>query len=179
MNQSSNGTTLADLTQRERDLARREAELDAKAKALLGARPKNNWPFCMSTQPWCLLRRSQLYLTCGYHLVFPFIYHSIPNEIPEPFQPLMTRLYQLWLVLFVTLIINMVACVFILTSGATDGGKDMGASLGSVQLSLTGDFFGRAHGRVRYLVFIAPASFLLWYRPIYNGYMKASHLRIG
>jgi hypothetical protein len=42
----------------------------------------------------------------------------------------MTRLYQLWLVLMLTLIINMVACIFILLAGAADGGRDLGASIG-------------------------------------------------
>jgi hypothetical protein len=62
--------------------------------------------------------------------VFPLIYHDIPSEIPEPFRPLITRLYQLWLVLFGTLIINMIACIFILLAGSNDGGKDLGGSIG-------------------------------------------------
>ena len=42
----------------------------------------------------------------------------------------MSRLYLLWLVLAATLIINMVACIFVLTAGSSDGGKDLGASIG-------------------------------------------------
>jgi hypothetical protein len=62
--------------------------------------------------------------------VLPLIFHSIQDEIPEASRPLMTRLYQLWLVLMLTLIINMVACIFILLAGAADGGRDLGASIG-------------------------------------------------
>ncbi|KAI0322210.1 scamp family-domain-containing protein [Amylostereum chailletii] len=51
----------------------------------------------------------------------------------------------------------MVACIFILTSGSSDGGKDLGASIG-------------------YIPIIGALSFLLWYRPIYNGYMKEQAL---
>ncbi|PPQ72595.1 hypothetical protein CVT26_003698, partial [Gymnopilus dilepis] len=77
--------------------------------------------------------------------LFPLIFHSIPDEIPEAHRPLITRLYQLWLVLLGTLIVNMVACIFILTAGSASGGGDLGASLG-------------------YLIFISILSFLLWYR---------------
>jgi hypothetical protein len=42
----------------------------------------------------------------------------------------MTRLYQLWLVLLATLVINMVACIFLLVAGSSDGGKDLGGSIG-------------------------------------------------
>ncbi|TFY72661.1 hypothetical protein EVG20_g331 [Dentipellis fragilis] len=123
----------AELTQRELDLERRERELNNKAENIR-KHGRNNWP------PF-----------------FPLIFHSIADEIPEASRPLVTRLYQLWLVLFGTLIINMVACIFILTSGANDGGKDLGASIG-------------------YIFVIGALSFLLWYRPIYNGYMKEQAL---
>jgi len=62
--------------------------------------------------------------------VFPLIYHSISEEIPEASRPLITRLYQLWLVLLGTLLINMVACIFVLLAGSSDGGKDLGGSIG-------------------------------------------------
>jgi len=61
--------------------------------------------------------------------VFPLIFHSIKDEIPQASQPLITRLYQLWLVLFGTLIVNMVACIFILTAGAGNGGSDLGSGI--------------------------------------------------
>jgi hypothetical protein len=62
--------------------------------------------------------------------VYPLIYHSISEEIPEASRPLVTRLYQLWLVLLATLLINMLACIFVLVAGASDGGKDLGGSIG-------------------------------------------------
>ena len=67
--------------------------------------------------------------SCVYP-VFPLIFHSIKDEIPEASQPLITRLFQLWLVLVATLIVNMVACIFILTAGAAGGGSDLGSSIG-------------------------------------------------
>jgi len=51
----------------------------------------------------------------------------------------------------------MVACICILISGSAAGGSDLGASIG-------------------YLLIISVLSFLLWYRPIYNGYMKEQAL---
>ena len=62
--------------------------------------------------------------------VYPLIFHSISEEIPDASRPLVTRLYQLWLVLLATLLINMLACIFVLVAGASDGGKDLGGSIG-------------------------------------------------
>jgi len=121
------------IRQREADLERRERELSERAEQLKH-HGKNNWPF-----------------------FFPLIYHDISVEIPEASRPLITRLYQLWLVLLGTLILNMIACIFILIAGSLDGGRDVGASIG-------------------YLFIIPLTSFLLWYRPIYNGYMKEQAL---
>ncbi|KIL69801.1 hypothetical protein M378DRAFT_157037 [Amanita muscaria Koide BX008] len=124
---------LEELRRREQDIERREAELSRKADHLR-RHGKNNWPF-----------------------FFPLIFHSIKDEIPEASRPLIKRLYQLWLVLLSTLVVNMVACIFILLGGSQDGGRDLGASIG-------------------YLFLIPIASFLLWYRPVYNGYMKEQAL---
>lgn len=131
--QTSHSTRLEDLQRREADIERREAELNQKAEHIR-KHGRNNWPF-----------------------FYPLIFHSIQDEIPEASRPLITRLYQLWLVLFGTLIVNMVACLFILFSGAQGGGSDLGASIG-------------------YIFIIGVLSFLLWYRPIYNGYMKEQAL---
>ena len=64
-----------------------------------------------------------------WDVVFPLIFHSIKDEIPEGSQSLVLRLYQLWLVLLGTLILNLVACIFILLAGSDDGGHDLGASI--------------------------------------------------
>jgi len=126
-------TRAEDLARRERELAAREAELNKRADQIR-THGKNNWPF-----------------------FFPLIFHSIKDEIPEAHRSTVTRLYQLWLVLLVTLIINFVACLFVLLTGAPDGGKDLG-------------------GSITYMPIIGILSFLLWYRPIYNGYMKEQAL---
>ncbi|EIM90107.1 scamp-domain-containing protein [Stereum hirsutum FP-91666 SS1] len=130
---SADAARMQQLSERERDLERREQELNQKAENIR-RNGRNNWP------PF-----------------FPLLFHSIADEIPEASKPLITRLYQLWLVLALTLIINMVACIFVLTAGSSNGGKDLGASIG-------------------YIPVIGVLSFLLWYRPIYNGYMKEQSL---
>ncbi|KZT58959.1 scamp-domain-containing protein [Calocera cornea HHB12733] len=124
---------LEELSRRERELEARERDLARQQEALATA-GKANWPF-----------------------FFPFLRHDIKGDIPELSQQLMQRLYLLWLILLGTLIINFVACIFILLSGTADGGKDLGASIG-------------------YLVVIPVASFFLWYLPIYRGFAKEQSL---
>ena len=81
-----------------------------------------------------------------HRTVYPLIYHDIDAEIPPgDLQTAMTHLYWLWLLLFGTLIVNVVACVFLLIQGSSDGIKDL----------ISG---------VVYLPVITIASFLLWYR---------------
>jgi len=123
----------AELDRRERELAAREQQVREQQERI-SRHGKNNWP------PF-----------------YPLIFHSIADEIPEASQPLITRLYQLWLVLLLTLIINMVACILFVLAGASDAAKDLGTS-------------------IVYIPFIGLLSFLLWYRPIYNGYMKEQSL---
>ncbi|KAG8902956.1 Protein phosphatase PP2A regulatory subunit B [Tulasnella sp. 403] len=122
-----------ELARRERELAAREAEVNKRAEQVR-THGRNNWPF-----------------------FFPLIFHSIQDEIPETHRATVTRLYQIWLALLVTLIVNFVACLFVLLAGSPDGGKDLGGSIG-------------------YIPIIGVLSFLLWYRPIYNGYMKEQAL---
>jgi len=112
---------VANLDHRERDLERRERELHQKAETIR-KQGRNNWP------PF-----------------FPLIYHDISEEIPEASRPLITRLYLLWLILAGTLIVNMVACIFVLTSGGSDGVKDLIVSIIMVPV-------------------ISILSFLSWYR---------------
>jgi hypothetical protein len=81
-------------------------------------------------------------------VVFPLVYHDISEEIPEASRPLITRLYLLWLILAGTLIINMVACIFVLTSGGSDGVKDLIISIMCVSL-WAGDFLA-IHDLSRY-----------------------------
>ncbi|PAV23907.1 scamp-domain-containing [Pyrrhoderma noxium] len=126
----------AELDRRQAELDAREAQIRREQEQLSNARKngRNNWP------PF-----------------FPLIYHEIEVEIPNDSRPLIWHIYYLWLILCGTLIINMIACIFILISGSSDGGRDLGSSIG-------------------YIPVIGILSFLLWYRPIYNAYMKEQAL---
>jgi hypothetical protein len=116
-----------DLERRERDLERRERELHQKADTIR-KHGRNNWPRC--EYPLYFIHVSQACSSPPVHAaVFPLIYHDIAEEIPEASRPLVTRLYLLWLVLAGTLIVNMVACIFVLTSGGSDGVKDLIVSI--------------------------------------------------
>jgi len=84
---------------------------------------------------------------------YPLVYHSIQEEIPEASRPLITDMFRLWLLLLATLVVNMVASIFATISGTGDGFRDFGVS-------------------IMYVPVIGILSFLTWYRPIYNGYMK-------
>ncbi|CCA77985.1 related to secretory carrier-associated membrane protein 2 [Serendipita indica DSM 11827] len=122
----------AELDRRERELAAREAQLNQRADHIR-KHGRNNFP------PF-----------------FPLIFHSIKDEIPETHQETVTRIFQLWLVLEVTLIVNLVAMIFVKIAGGGDSG-DLG-------------------GAITYLPIIGVLSFLLWYRPVYNAYMKDQSL---
>ncbi|KAF9099390.1 hypothetical protein BGX27_000613, partial [Mortierella sp. AM989] len=84
---------------------------------------------------------------------YPLIYMSIPAEIPKAHQKTVNFLYSLWLALLGTLALNFLACMLMLFAGISNGAADMGVSLG-------------------YCFTITAASFLLWYRPVYNAFMK-------
>jgi hypothetical protein len=99
-------------------------------------------------------------------VVFPLIYHDISEEIPEASRQLITRLYLLWLILAGTLIVNMVACIFVLTSGGSDGVKDLIISIMCVS-RWGGDFLvnSRPFALLDSIIpLISVLSFLLWYR---------------
>ncbi|CAD6884191.1 unnamed protein product [Tilletia controversa] len=122
---------MEELARRERELEQRERDLNARASHIQ-RHGRNNWP------PF-----------------YPMLYHDIDAEIPPDSRPLVAMVYKLWLLLALSLIINLVATVFLLVGGASDGGKDM----------ISG---------IVYLPVIGAASFMLWYRPLYNAYMKES-----
>ncbi|KAK0533327.1 hypothetical protein OC842_002998 [Tilletia horrida] len=86
---------------------------------------------------------------------YPMLYHDIDAEIPPDSRQVVATVYKLWLLLVLALIVNLVATVFLLVQAAPDGGKDM----------ISG---------IVYLPVISAASFMLWYRPLYNAYMKES-----
>ena len=123
--------------------------------------------------------------------VLPLIYHSISEEIPDASRPLVTRIYQLWLVLLATLAINMLACIFILVAGASDGGKDLGGSIGCAFLFPSDRLLIPQKLRVHHPSPLLPlvvqvsssrltsALRLHPQRPIYNGYMKVRTLPVS
>lgn len=120
---------VADLDHREQDLERRERELHQKAETIR-KHGRNNWPPCQCPQSSTRIRKKHTRSSLPiFSIVFPLVYHDISEEIPEASRPLITRLYLLWLVLAGTLIVNMVACIFVLTSGGSDGLKDLIASI--------------------------------------------------
>ncbi|RUS30301.1 scamp family-domain-containing protein [Jimgerdemannia flammicorona] len=87
---------------------------------------------------------------------FPLLYMDIQAEIPRENQEVVTWLYRSWLTFLVTILWNCVACFFVLFShppSVTQGPADFGVSLTTVF----------THSLL---------SFFLWYRPVYNAYMK-------
>lgn len=94
---------------------------------------------------------------------FPIMYLDIGAEIPVQHQQTVWWLYREWLLFEVTLVINFIACLCLLFShpdSVTSAPADLG-------ISLTEMFTHTA------------ASFFLWYRPVYNAYMKETSLYYG
>ncbi|GAA6063289.1 hypothetical protein JCM10212_004671 [Sporobolomyces blumeae] len=121
---------LDELQRREQELAARERNLTAKQEHIR-KHGRNNWP----PGPW------------------PLIYHDIEEEIPEQHRATVLTLYRIWMFLIVTLLVNLVAAILLLVSGATNGGADLGSA-------------------IMYVPVIGALSFVLWYRPVYNAYAK-------
>ena len=123
----------SELAAREAELSRREAQLQADQVAHaqkvenLRLHGNKNWPFCASVLPHSSQTPT---LELIIHTVYPLIHHSINDEIPEDSRMLIWRLYYLWLILLGTLVVSVVACIFILVAGSSDGGKDLGSSIG-------------------------------------------------
>lgn len=136
----------ADLERRERDLEARERALSERAEHIR-KHGRNNFP------PF-----------------FPLIFHSIPDEIPEPSRPLITRLFQLWLVLAVTLIVNLVACIVLVVSGQGDGVRDLSGAITYVEVAAPSKI--RDSHIYRYFPIIGLLSFLLWYRFVRCSYVS-------
>ncbi|WVQ90553.1 hypothetical protein IAS59_004333 [Cryptococcus gattii] len=117
-----------ELRRREEELNRREAEFTRRQQE--SGAYANNWP-----------------------PLYPFVHYD-PSIIQDPSKRRTITLigYQ-WYALAVTLIFNLLGCIFLLISGSSEGGADMASS-------------------ASYLVFITIASFILWFRPIYLGYCR-------
>ncbi|KAI8992394.1 scamp family-domain-containing protein [Pilobolus umbonatus] len=91
---------------------------------------------------------------------FPFMYHDINSEVPLAHQQTVWWLYREWLLFETTLVLNFIACLALLffhPPSVTSAATNMG-------VALTQMFTHTA------------ASFFLWYRPVYNAYMKETSL---
>ncbi|KAL1922204.1 uncharacterized protein VTP21DRAFT_9743 [Calcarisporiella thermophila] len=91
---------------------------------------------------------------------FPIMYLDIQNEIPPESHLVMTWLFREWLATVVCLIWNCVADFFVLVShppSITTAPADFGVSL-------------------IHCFTITAASFFLWFRPVYNAFMKERSL---
>jgi secretory carrier-associated membrane protein len=121
-----------DMSERLREIQEREAKLAEREQTVVEAERKaayirkygrNNWP------PF-----------------YPILYHDIDEEITtEVGKRTVRTLYRLWQLLLIVLLLNMVAGILLLTSGQSDGAKDLISS-------------------IVYLPVIGCLSFLLWYR---------------
>jgi hypothetical protein len=121
-----------DTSSRLREIEEREAKLAERERTVVEAERKaeyirkhgrNNWP------PY-----------------FPLLYHDIDEEITsEHGKRTVKTFYRLWQLLIIVLLINLVAGILLLTSGQSDGAKDMISS-------------------IVYVPVIGSLSFLLWYR---------------
>jgi hypothetical protein len=137
------GDNDASLSAREAELRRREEELAERERRL------REEAEAIRTTPGIL--RAPNFPPC-----YPLYYLDIDVEIPEMERPIVRRLYQSWLATVATLFWNAIACFMILVShatGVTTGATDFGVAF-------------------VYCFTMTAASFYLWYRPIYNAYMK-------
>ncbi|KDN52575.1 scamp-domain-containing protein [Tilletiaria anomala UBC 951] len=129
----SDAARLAEIERRERELEQRERDLQSRADHIK-KHGRNNWPF-----------------------FYPLIYHDIDVEIPPESQQVVRHLYLLWMLWSASLCINMLACIFLLVSGARDGARDMISS-------------------IVYFPILTTLAFLLWYRPAYNAFNTENSL---
>lgn len=91
---------------------------------------------------------------------FPILYLNIVAEIPAQHQQRVLWLYREWLLFLVTLLINFFACLWVLFSHP----EEIKGAPSSMGVALTELFTHTL------------ASFFLWYRPVYNAYMKETSL---
>lgn len=138
------------LRKKEAELRRKEEELNMKMRmqaeqqaqiqqqqASLGPKAPNWPPFPPFMRKFCACK--------------PWIYHSIPDEIPPEHQKHLRLIYYSWWLLVVCYMFNILGTMCVLIAG--QGGKDFGFA-------------------IMYLPIISALSFYLWYRPVYSAYMK-------
>lgn len=91
---------------------------------------------------------------------FPIMFLNIVQEIPTQHQTTVLWLYREWLLFLVTLLLNFFACLWVLI----DHPAEVQTSSVNMGIALTELFTHTL------------ASFFLWYRPVYNAYMKDTSL---
>jgi hypothetical protein len=132
------------------DVSRREAELMRREAALLAR----------ETHLRDTLSNPALHKPPNFPPFYPFMFHDIDIEIPEDCREIVRRLYTSWLALLGVLGWNAISAFLIMVSHAPDvitGNTDFGTAL-------------------VYCFTITAASFFLWYRPVYNAFMKENSL---
>ena len=112
----------------ENDIAESEQQIDLRLRNSKHFK-RNDWPVC-----------------------FPIIRFNIKEDIPFEHRFKITFTYGLWIVLLITLILNLIGCIMMYMGG------DLVRIWVNVVISCV------------YLVFVTPASFLLWFRPLYNAF---------
>ncbi|KAJ1816360.1 hypothetical protein LPJ56_002372 [Coemansia sp. RSA 2599] len=133
---------------REAELRRREEALEAREREL-SAREAHVQSLASGVRP-----------ALNFPPLYPIMYHAIDIEVPIGDRRTVRTIFYLWLALEALLAFNCAACLVVMITG----GKD---------LSNTGAMFGSSFV---YLFTISAGSFFLWYRPVYNAYMKDSSM---
>ncbi|KAJ1963659.1 hypothetical protein GGI12_001919 [Dipsacomyces acuminosporus] len=133
---------------REEALRRREEALEARERDL-NAREANVRSMANGARP-----------ALNFPPLYPIMYHDINTEVPVGDRHTVRTIFYIWLALEALLVFNCVACLIVLISHGNDV-SNAGASFGSSFI---------------YLFTITAGSFFLWYRPVYNAYMKDSSM---
>ncbi|KAI9505608.1 hypothetical protein GGI25_006020 [Coemansia spiralis] len=140
------GSYIAD--SREAELRRREEALEARERDLR-AREVNMSNMASGARP-----------PLNFPPLYPIMYHAIDTEVPIGDRRTVRTIFYLWLALEAILVFNCIACLIVMIFNASDV-SNAGASFGSSFV---------------YLFTITLGSFFLWYRPVYNAYMKDSSM---
>ncbi|KAJ2720052.1 hypothetical protein GGI07_004854 [Coemansia sp. Benny D115] len=133
---------------REAELRRREEALEAREREL-NAREMHVQSMASGARP-----------ALNFPPLYPIMYHNIDMEVPVGDRRTVRTIFYMWLALEAMLVFNCVACLIVMISGGKDV-SNTGASFGSSFI---------------YLFTITAGSFFLWYRPVYNAYMKDSSM---
>lgn len=83
----------------------------------------------------------------------PCFYQNVDDEIPQPYQQLVRRVYNLWMLYCITLCVNVVACIAWWAGGG--GAVNFGFAL-------------------LWLLVFSPCSYTCWFRPLYKAFRADS-----